>query len=85
MPTAPQDEVFAVDEEAAADIAQLFAAMRKPDGYAPSAAECCYVTAALMADQYEVRRHACKHSCGPIAARISGVPLHMQSGPNASR
>ena len=58
-----QDERFQVGEAAAADIAELIAWTNGPGGHAPGAAECIHMSAAVMADQYEVRCRLDECSC----------------------
>ena len=55
-----QDERHRLDEAAAADIADLIAAVQGPGERAPSAAECSHMSARLLADQYEVPPVACR-------------------------
>jgi len=58
--TCLQDERHPLNEAAAADIADLIAAVQGPGERAPSAAECSHMSARLLADQYEVLPVGCR-------------------------
>ena len=62
-----------VDDEGAADIARLVAAVRGPGESRPGAAECRTITAAFMTDLYEARLQRSRHimACKAPAAFTS--------------